>query len=1547
MRRTCVFLLFAFFVLCPVFPVNYFGEKIWLKQPDGTKVEVCVFGNEFYQDVETPDGYTLIRDEVSGEICYALVSSDQMEYASSGIKYQGGETPASVKKIVNQHARISPQSIKTKISEKQKHLGFDKDKMAGSDKIELRTASILPDTIYGIVVLLDFKDVKSDVTKEQVEKFCNGDNYDEFGNSRSVKEYYQWISGGKLTYINYVTDFVTMPQNKSVYDNEKYDPWLDNLKLGFLDTISNVVLSDRFVEKSKLTKISSQIGSNYYLVNIFYAGFPECGWSEGLWPHMAMFGLNIDPKNTYGNPYQMSNLGDELTVGCFIHETAHLVCGWPDFYSYDGLEVNNNIYGIGTQWIGSKTKSPLAPSPYCLDMMGWAKKINITDLKNGELVTLKKEVGNVAVYYGSQETGSSNERYYLEVRDEAPEYLRGKQLKGLFVWHVNKFGSNQFSMDYNGIQLEDCRPATYDDPCFKKGLKTEFNDEGTPSAKWDSGENSGLDIWDISEAGEKMTFRCGRAIDSIQDLSVSQTKGLLNLPFQAQVLSLTNPNQQGELRFRLSKGMLPTGLMLSSEGVITGIPLETGIFSFTIDAFFSTEIIKSQTLTIEILDWANLEGFKGAVNLPDTIEVEDFILGGEGVAYHDNGIGNGNFDTSSVYRPDENVDITLNKRTGQYGVLFEKGEWTRYVVNVETEGWYKLTINFDSLYDTKNRDLLILLNGKDTLVNSIYDKGFDYMLVSEFDDYDQLHFLVNLPEGRHCLKFLARKMMSVDNIIMKKIDYKEGERTPFNGTPISIPGEFNFYDFDYNGIEMDPYYRQYLNDCESRYYRNDLICSRLFQYPNKLSYSISVKETGWYYFGEYININNYGGQPALSIDGSPVLVKIFEGNPDYYPSLKALYAYLPKGDWTLTVANVEPVVSKNNIVKYNKVHKVVLYEDSIINLAKFYEGYLLNVFSPISDCKLVTRGLGKDSLSSGLPKGMRVISEKEYEREGAPFGEDFYEYHSPNLFLLAGIPEETGDFEFEVVISDSVGNIERDTFHLEVQGIEDFNTQNFIRDRVVSVDLPVNLNLAFRTLDDRAVQMCSSDFICHESYKEGYGFQERNNNILTGVPRNVGEYSYEYLVTNIEGVEIYRDTLIIIVKDLSTPFKERFQVPCTIKAIDFDLGGEGSAYHSEASPKRVLHGYREDSVPYNEFNGELYISMQENDWYCYSIEVAKEGYYVITPDAYLDIMIHSEESGEDIYPNELNFWSEILGHNPCGYPHFYFLEKGKHKLYVYGVSPFSRIDIEHFDLFVPYDEISILPDVINAAEFDKGYMGYFDNDCVNTGDFRLETNADVYQTDSCNWVKLQAGESLRYTFKFDENPTENYRVTIPVEFDRQLTSVENFVTVDLWLYYGDFDRNVFETHLIASKTLREGEENSFEISIPDFNVLSENEYDMSVIVRVLDISNSMESLWGEEVLLKEIVFARDSDSIPDDSLPEIEDGFIRLYPNPTNKLFFVDVIREGVSVSVYTAQGMLVDDYPNLKQGGFHFGENLTAGVYLMKVKYQGEVVETKKLIKY
>ena len=52
----------------------YKGDLFNLLQPDGTRVEVKVWGDEFYQRVETPDGYTLIRNTETGWICFAEIS---------------------------------------------------------------------------------------------------------------------------------------------------------------------------------------------------------------------------------------------------------------------------------------------------------------------------------------------------------------------------------------------------------------------------------------------------------------------------------------------------------------------------------------------------------------------------------------------------------------------------------------------------------------------------------------------------------------------------------------------------------------------------------------------------------------------------------------------------------------------------------------------------------------------------------------------------------------------------------------------------------------------------------------------------------------------------------------------------------------------------------------------------------------------------------------------------------------------------------------------------------------------------------------------------------------------------------------------------------------------------------------------------------------------------------------------------------------------------------------------------------------------------------
>ena len=56
------------------------------RQPDGSLVPVIVSGDEFYQDVETPDGYSLIRDPATGWICYAAPADDGNEWISKKAK---------------------------------------------------------------------------------------------------------------------------------------------------------------------------------------------------------------------------------------------------------------------------------------------------------------------------------------------------------------------------------------------------------------------------------------------------------------------------------------------------------------------------------------------------------------------------------------------------------------------------------------------------------------------------------------------------------------------------------------------------------------------------------------------------------------------------------------------------------------------------------------------------------------------------------------------------------------------------------------------------------------------------------------------------------------------------------------------------------------------------------------------------------------------------------------------------------------------------------------------------------------------------------------------------------------------------------------------------------------------------------------------------------------------------------------------------------------------------------------------------------------------
>src|SRR5713226_3624163 len=87
------------------------------------------------------------------------------------------------------------------------------------------------------------------------------------------------------------------------------------------------------------------------------------------------------------------------------------------------------------------------------------------------------------------------------------------------------------------------------------------------------------------------------------------------------------------------------------------------------------------------------------IAVPGSFEAENFDLGGEGVAYHDNVPGN----AGGKYRLSEDVDIIVSSDPlgGGYVVNnFETGEWLAYTINVAASANYDIELRVSSRFST-------------------------------------------------------------------------------------------------------------------------------------------------------------------------------------------------------------------------------------------------------------------------------------------------------------------------------------------------------------------------------------------------------------------------------------------------------------------------------------------------------------------------------------------------------------------------------------------------------------------------------------------------------------------------------------------------------------------------------------------------------------------------------------------------------------------------------------------------------------------------------
>src|SRR5678816_3637459 len=303
-----------------------YGTPWSLKQPGGGYVDVRIWGDEYYQVVESLDGFTLMRDPVTSVIVYAKLSADGNELVSTGVRV-GSRNPVGLG--LTPHIRIDAT-----VAADQARMAREQAFPGGMENMTLgNTPTQAPPStgnVKGIVLIADFSDQVATIPQADVVNFCNQVGYNQNGNNGSVHDYFSDVSDGALNYTCDVNATYHRASNTFAYYDDCTKPWLSRA-VELIVEIMNQMDADGFDFSQYAANGDGEVDA----VNLFYAGSTGCGWTKGMWPGAGgIINYTLDGKKV--TRFQITGMGSSLSIGTFCHENGHMICFLPDLYDYDG-----------------------------------------------------------------------------------------------------------------------------------------------------------------------------------------------------------------------------------------------------------------------------------------------------------------------------------------------------------------------------------------------------------------------------------------------------------------------------------------------------------------------------------------------------------------------------------------------------------------------------------------------------------------------------------------------------------------------------------------------------------------------------------------------------------------------------------------------------------------------------------------------------------------------------------------------------------------------------------------------------------------------------------------------------------------------------------------------------------------------------------------------------------------------------------------------------------------------------------------------------------
>ncbi len=504
-------------------PNPFFEEEFEFIQPDGSKIKLIGWGNQNYAVFETLDGYTVIKDPSTGFYQYAKLSANKSYLEPTGVVV-GKAKPKSLgiekhlrapRDVAMRASRVAYQPMGSKSRwEERRDKAKDEKQMASMTKGAFRAPppKATKGEYTGLCILIQFPDDPGSISQSDVEDFCNKQGYNEYENAGSVYDYFYDVSQGKLKYTNIVTSYYTAKNSKDYYTNSSI-PQPERAVELIEEAISD--LKEKGFDFSRMTVDDE---GYIFAVNVFYAGIRTNNWGEGLWPHSYHLGLPYDVGNgrkVYD--YQITDMGNDLSISTFCHENGHMVCNFPDLYDY-GRDDPHKVpasYGIGKYCLmcagGRDKKNPAQICAYLKYKAGWADKV--TPITEGAY-TVKAGVNEFFIKAKSPTEYFIIENRLQEGRDAS------LPASGLAIWHVDELGSNDYE-DMKPKRHYECSLVQADNlfdlelkanvgdmkDLYSAEINPSFGDSTGPSSKWWDGASSGLEIVEVSSPGREMVFK--------------------------------------------------------------------------------------------------------------------------------------------------------------------------------------------------------------------------------------------------------------------------------------------------------------------------------------------------------------------------------------------------------------------------------------------------------------------------------------------------------------------------------------------------------------------------------------------------------------------------------------------------------------------------------------------------------------------------------------------------------------------------------------------------------------------------------------------------------------------------------------------------------------------------------------------------------------------------------------------------------------------------------------------------------------------------------